>query len=251
MTSERGDGTKFRAISDELRRAILAGEYGPGDRLPGENTLMVEHGVARETARKALDVLKHEGLAVARRGSGVFVTDFKPLRRHGIARLSRQQWGSGRSIWEADTENRTLEVADLLVYRAACPVHVTHVLSLDPDAEVWVRSRVFVLDGKPVMSATSYLPADLVDGSPITEADTGPGGTYARLGDLGYPPVHFREEIRARMPLPDEAERLKLSAGVPVIALYRTAYSADGKAVELNEMTLDAASYILEYAFDA
>lgn len=31
----------------------------------------------------------------------------------------------------------------------------------------------------------------------------------------------------------------------------RTAFTADGRAVEVNEMILDSASYILEYDFDA
>ncbi|MFF1483989.1 hypothetical protein ACIGZH_07970 [Streptomyces sp. NPDC058319] len=30
-----------------------------------------------------------------------------------------------------------------------------------------------------------------------------------------------------------------------------SAYAAEGHAVEVNEMTLDAASYVLEYDFDA
>lgn len=81
--------------------------------------------------------------------------------------------------------------------------------------------------------------------------DTGPGGTYARLAELGHEPVHFREEIRSRMPSKDEAAELRVSAGTPVILVCRTAYAAEGHAVEVNEMTLDAASYVLEYDFDA
>ncbi|MDX3262227.1 UTRA domain-containing protein, partial [Streptomyces sp. MI02-2A] len=81
--------------------------------------------------------------------------------------------------------------------------------------------------------------------------DTGPGGTYARLAELGYKPVHFREEIRSRMPSKHEAAQLSISAGTPVILICRTAFADEGRPVEINEMTLDAASYILEYDFDA
>ncbi|MBH0247705.1 GntR family transcriptional regulator, partial [Streptomyces cavourensis] len=42
---------KYQRIADELRDAIQAGQYRPGDRLPGENDLMADHGVARMTAR--------------------------------------------------------------------------------------------------------------------------------------------------------------------------------------------------------
>lgn len=251
MATQRDGKTDARAIADELRRAILAGEYLPGDTLPGENALIAQYGVARETARKALATLKYEGLAVSRRGSGTVVASFKPIRRHSISRLSKEQWGGGRSIWDADTDGRELSLSDVQVYRTDAPDGIARVLSIETGAPVWVRSRVFVLDGKPVMKATSYLPAEIVDGSPITQENTGAGGTYARLKDLGFEPLNFREEVRARMPLPEEVNQLKLSTGVPVIDLYRTAYAKADRVVEVNEMTLDASSYILEYVFSS
>ncbi|GGS58861.1 hypothetical protein GCM10010238_55180 [Streptomyces griseoviridis] len=85
--------------------------------------------------------------------------------------------------------------------------------------------------------------------SAVTREDTGPGGAYARLAELGHEPVP--EEIRSRMPSRDEADRLRLAAGTPVVLVCRTAFTAEGRAVEVNEMTLDASSYVLEYDFDA
>ncbi|MGC0410495.1 GntR family transcriptional regulator [Streptomyces sp. SAI-195] len=242
---------KYQRIADTLREAIRSGEYGPGDRLPGENDLMAAHGVARMTARQALSVLRDEGVAEARKGAGVFVREFRPLRRRGIQRLARQQWGNGRSIWSTDIENRSLDVDQVTVSEEAAPDNVAAVLDLADEETVCVRRRRFVLDGKPVLLATSYLPASLVAGSAITQEDTGPGGMYARLSELGYKPVHFREEVRSRMPSQDEATQLGMSAGTPVILVCRTAFTAERRPVEINEMTLDAASYILEYDFDA
>ncbi|GHF04106.1 GntR family transcriptional regulator [Streptomyces griseoluteus] len=242
---------KYQRIADSLREAIQSGEYGPGDRLPGENDLMAAHGVARMTARQALSVLRDEGVAEARKGAGVFVRAFRPLRRRGIQRLSQQQWGSDRSIWSADIENRELEVDQVTVSEEAAPDRISAVLGLADDETVCVRRRRFVLDGKAVLLATSYLPSSVVAGPAITQEDTGPGGTYARLAELGYKPVHFREEIRSRMPSKDEAAQLSMSPGTPVIHICRTAFADEGRPVEINEMTLDAASYILEYDFDA
>ncbi|MET8702262.1 GntR family transcriptional regulator [Kitasatospora sp. NPDC058032] len=242
---------KYQRIADTLKAAIDAGEYRPGDRLPGENDLMDTYGVARMTARQALGVLQSEGIAEARRGAGVFVRDFRPLRRRGIQRLAQGQWGSGRSIWSADIDRRSLVVDQVTVTEQGAPEHVARVLGVDPGAPMCVRHRRFVLDGKPVLLSTSYLPAGLVSGTAITREDTGPGGTYARLAEIGAKPVHFREEVRSRMPSAEEATRLELSAGTPVILICRTAFADEGQVVELNEMTLDAASYVLEYDFDA
>lgn len=125
------------------------------------------------------------------------------LVRRGIPRLTREQWGSGRSVWEADLGGRDLVVDHVEVSEGAASENAARVLGLEVGERVWSRSRRFVLDGKPVLLPTSYLPAPLVEGSAITQPDTGPGGIYARLAELGYGPIHFREEIRSRMPLPE------------------------------------------------
>ncbi|MYQ50998.1 MULTISPECIES: GntR family transcriptional regulator [unclassified Streptomyces] len=242
---------KYQRIADALRDAIQAGRYGPGDRLPGENDLMAEHDVARMTARQALGVLQSEGIAESRRGAGVFVRSFRPLRRQGIKRLARSGWGEGCSVWATDAEDRTVVVDRVEVTEEPAPDRIAGVLGIEPGSAVCVRRRRFVLDGKPILLATSYLPASLVAGSAITREDTGPGGTYARLAELGHEPVHFREEIRSRMPSSAEAGELELSAGTPVMLICRTAFADEGRPVEVNEMTLDSASYILEYDFDA
>ncbi|KOU19437.1 GntR family transcriptional regulator [Streptomyces sp. WM6368] len=242
---------KYQRIADALRTAIRAGEYGPGDRLPGENDLMATYEVARMTARQALGVLQNEGLAEARKGAGVFVRAFRPLRRRGIQRLAHDQWGSGRSVWSTDTEDRELVVDQIDVREAEADGRVCDALGVPAGSRVWARSRRFVLDGKPVLFAVSHLPSDIVADSAVTQVDTGPGGTYARLAELGHAPVHFREEIRCRMPSADEAERLSLSMGTPVVQIVRTAFAEGGRVVEVNEMTLDSASYVLEYDFDA
>ncbi|MEU8520158.1 GntR family transcriptional regulator [Streptomyces sp. NBC_01216] len=248
---DSGRRPKYQRIADELRTAIQSGAFAPGDRLPGENDLMTTYEVARMTARQALSVLRNEGLAEARKGAGVFVRAFRPLRRRGIPRLAQEHWGMGRSVWSADIEDRALLVDQIEVSEATPGARAAAALGLRPDERVCVRSRRFVLDGKPVLLSVSYLPARLTRGTPIASPDTGPGGTYARLAELGHQPVHFREEIRCRMPTADESARLALGFGTPVILIGRTAFAADGVAVELNEMTLDSASYVLEYDFGA
>lgn len=249
---DTGRQPKYQRIAARLRAAIEAGEFGPGERLPGENDLMAEHGVARMTARQALGVLQVEGIVEARKGAGVFVRDFKPIRRRGIERLAHTQWGEGRSIWTTDAGDRELVVDSVEVGEEDAPAAVAGVLGLgDEGARVCVRRRRYVLDGKPVLLAASFLAADLVSGTAIARPDTGLGGIYARLEELGRNPVHFREEVRSRMPSGDEAERLALPTGVPVILIARTAFDATGVAVEVNNMVLDSSAYVLEFDFDA
>jgi GntR family transcriptional regulator len=246
-----GEQPKYQVIADALRAAILDGTYRPGDQLPGENQLMEDHKVARMTARHALSVVIGEGLAVPRTGSGVYVREFRPIVRDGIARLGGATWPSGRDIWSADAANRDLGVDQVVVGHAEASDHIRELLGLGEDTAVVRRSRRFVLDGKPVLLSVSWLPAGIAAGTAIEQENTGAGGTYARLAELGHAPVRFREDLRSRMPVGDEAERLSIPPGTPVVEITRTAFSADGTAVEVNEMTADAGSYIFRYDFAA
>ncbi|MFC9742957.1 GntR family transcriptional regulator [Streptomyces noursei] len=169
------------------------------------------------------------------------------LRRRGVQRLAREGWGAGRSVWSVDVGARELVVDQVAVTEEAAPAAVADVLGMASEEPVCVRRRRFVLDGKPVLWATSFLPAALVAGSAVVDEDTGPGGIYARLAELGSAPVHFREEVRSRMPSEGEVDRLRLGAGTPVIVIVRTAFADGGRAVEVNEMVLDSAAYVLEY----
>lgn len=94
--------------------------------------------------------------------------------------MAREQWESGRSVWDADLGGRDLVVDQVEAREGAAPGSAARVLDMGEGESAWIRSRRFVLDGKPVLLSTSYLPASLVAGSAITRQDTGPGGTYAR-----------------------------------------------------------------------
>ncbi len=59
-------------VAAKLRERIAAGELGP--RLPSQEELAEQFGVAPKTIQKALDILKAEGLVYARRGLGTYVT---------------------------------------------------------------------------------------------------------------------------------------------------------------------------------
>ena len=61
----------YRQLAADLRRRIAAGEYT--GRLPSEKDLAHEYEVAQGTVRKALGVLRDEGLIITNAGWGSFV----------------------------------------------------------------------------------------------------------------------------------------------------------------------------------
>jgi DNA-binding GntR family transcriptional regulator len=63
----------YLQVADVLRRAIAAGEFEPGAKLPGFDTVATKYGVARGTAKRAYETLQAERLIVIRHGQGSFV----------------------------------------------------------------------------------------------------------------------------------------------------------------------------------
>ncbi len=64
----------YLQVAGILRAAIESGELVPDRAIPSESRLMQEHGIARETARKAVRVLADEGLVYVVQGRGVYVS---------------------------------------------------------------------------------------------------------------------------------------------------------------------------------
>ena len=100
-------------------------------------------------------------------------------------------------------------------------------LQLDPGEQTLIRRRRMYANGEPMQLATSYIPWSLAEGTPMAERDTGPGGIYSRLADIGHAAVRFTEDVSGRMPTPEEAEFLRLTPPQPVFFLIRVAF--DGK----------------------
>lgn len=246
-------GTKrgYKEIADELRARIERGDYQPGQKIPSESEVMAEFDAGRETVTKALRLLKDLGLTVSSQGKPASVREFKPIRRSANERLSKEVWGAGTSMWSVDVRDAKPQVVNPRVERIEAAARIAEALGIRRGTPVILRRRHYALNGKPVLMADSYIPADLADGTPIAEVDTGGGGIYARLDDIGHGPVRFKEEVRARMPLRTEASLLRLDPGTPVICIVRSAFDAEGRIVEINEMTLDGGSYILDYVIDA
>ena len=247
------DTPLYRQIAEDLRHAIMGGRLEAGAALPSESSLMETYGSARGTVRQAVSLLKSEGLLEVVRGRGAFVRRRPPIRRLAHDRFSRSHRDRGESAFLAElrAQGQTPEVELIEVGEGKASPEVARRLGQRNGSKILVRRRRYFADGHPIELATSYLPWKLVDGSPITQPNPGPGGIYARLEEMGHELIGFTEEVTARMPLPDESKALLLSGGVPVLHLVRTAYTADRKPVEICDTVMAADSFILSYELPA
>lgn len=62
----------YLQVAQLLRQGIYSGAVKPGSQLESQNDMAADYGVSVDTARRALEVLREEGLIVTRRGTGSF-----------------------------------------------------------------------------------------------------------------------------------------------------------------------------------
>ncbi|MEV0625803.1 GntR family transcriptional regulator [Nonomuraea wenchangensis] len=74
MIEFRHDRPRWEQVAEVIRERIVAGTYRPGARVPSENDLMQEFGIARMTAHKVMRALREAGIVYTVRGLGSFVS---------------------------------------------------------------------------------------------------------------------------------------------------------------------------------
>jgi GntR family transcriptional regulator len=217
-----------RRIAAALRSAILGGELAPGALLPSERELARAYGTARNTARQAIAVLQAEGLVDARHGRGVFVRERRPLLRVAHDRYARRH--------REASHGPRMELTAIEVVSA--PGWVAGRLAIAEGERVLRRRNRYLAGEEPVQLAATYLPRRIANGTSLLQEVPAPGGIYAALEMLGHRLARIDEHVTARMPLPEEAEALGLTAGVPVIDLRHTGYDDGGLPIEVTHAVL-------------
>ena len=243
----------YRDIVDELRASILDGRLDAGARLPSENELAERYGTSRPTVRRAVALLKAEGLVSTEQGRGVFVRPKPHVRLLLSGEAFRRHRRAGRSGFNAQVEEQgqTPEQRLLEVASVQAPREVALRLGVEENELVVVRRRLFVVNGGPVALCDSYYPGDVADGTALAEPENIEGGAYGVIEDQSGP-IRRRlkrsvDDLVCRMPTPQEVEALKLAPGVPVVRILRTVYDSERRPVEVQDTVAAADKHDFRY----
>lgn len=240
-------------IADRLRSRIAEGVYANDGKLPSGPELREQFGVSLETVRKALDLLKAEGVIVGVTGKGVFVNERSVIERSSANRYTRSAWAAGTSAGQVDLGPRAPqhEVDMNQVAQEPATAEVAGRLGLEVGAPVIARRRRSLNDGTPFQYAVSYLPLFVVEGTSATELNPGPGGSWARIEEKGWRFNLIVEEVESRMPTGEEAQRLRSLRSSPIFVIHRVAFGTDASGVEAaldySVIEMPCASRILRY----
>lgn len=202
-----------------LEAAIASGSLPPGARLENEVSISERLSLSRPTVRRAIQELVDKGLLVRRRGIGTQVVHGSVARQIDLTSLHDDLARSGRVP--------STRVLDVTLAHAAPEIAAQ--LGLAPEARVLKIRRVRFADAAPIAVLENYLPDTFAD---ITAETLRTEGLYHALRDRGVTLRVARQRIGARRATVDEGQLLDIGRGAPVLTMDRTAYDADGAAVE-------------------
>jgi GntR family transcriptional regulator len=243
--------SQYRQLADLLRAAIERGEYAPGATLPSEDELSRRYQISRPTVNRALSILRGEGLVRVERGRGTIVREVPAIHRDAMARYERQarEHGGARGAFDAEIRARGMVPrSDVTVELVTPPPEVARALALpEGEANAIRRLRRMYADNVPVQLAPSYIQAEIAEGTPLAEADSGPGGIVSRFAELGLAEVRISESVRVRRATDEEQEFLRLEDDQAVIEIWHVGSTAEGRAVEVCVHSMPAYLWILDY----
>ena len=220
-------------VAAGIRNSLNSGEYKPGDTLPTEADLAGQYRVSRDTVRRALGKLTQQGLLTPGRGRlGRQVRTSRPLTFYAVrseaADRMTERRAKGVDAWVADAADQGRRAAqEISVAIDQASPEVAARLDIAEGELVVVRRRLRTIDGAPHNLNDTYYPRDIAEGTPIMHPADVQQGTIALMRDLGYEQVQYRDDLETRMPTLDEAERLSIPPGVPVLVQHRTGYTTE------------------------
>jgi GntR family transcriptional regulator len=234
--------TKIREVADDLRARILSGELPPGAQVPSEPELMQMYGYSRDTVRKAVALLLNEGLITNGQGRPRRVRRHAPLEMPFAQSESReraeQRREQGTDAWVTDvTEQGRGADQRLTVSIDDADAGIARRLGIAEGEPAVVRRHVRLVDGEPHNISHTYYALSLVEDTPIMYPRDIPQGVIRFMRDvMGIEQDSFLYEFEARMPTPDEAQVLRIPAGIPVMIQYTTGYEGE-RPVKLTVTT--------------
>jgi GntR family transcriptional regulator len=220
----------YRRIASDFREAIRRGRLRPGDRLPTEQEISERYGVSRNTVRLALAMLANEGAIASTPGRGTFVRERVMTTYHASWAESRDRMSSDQTDAyraELERQGRVPSYANFEMRIVEASPEFAQRLGVDEGDPLVCRSIERHVDGEPSSLQDSYYPMDIAQECGLLTPRDIPQGTIRTMASHGYVEIGYVDEITTRMPSPEEARKLDLGAGTPILEYIRTTFTED------------------------
>ena len=227
----------YARIEADLRRAIAAGEWCVGSRIPSEDALRQRYGVSRMTVRQALERMVVAGLLVKRQGVGTFVAKSK------IERVASRLLG-----FREDAVAHGLRPATQVLHGGfeAAGAEDANVLGLRPDATVFRVTRLRTTNDEPIgLNTITLTPAFAPVLADLDFSDSFYAGVARRLGvEVG----EAAQTVEAVHGDDGDARLLQVPPTAALLRVTRVTYLDDGRLLGLTRSLYRGDRYFLSLA---
>jgi GntR family transcriptional regulator len=235
---ERGPIPLHHQVFRDLKSALEANEWRPGERMPTERELAERYGCSLITVRHALSELVREGRIERTRGRGTYV--LQPRIDRDIA---------GAMSFSEEMQRRGLDPTTRVVSARIEPAGeaIAGSLGVAADAPVVYLERVRLGSGEPLLLEQARLPAERFPG--LLAFDLERRSLYDILSErYSTRIVRAREAVEPVVLKRREAELLDLPTRSLALQIDGVAFAADGSAVEAARSFVrgDRTRYYLE-----
>ncbi|MDX2214334.1 MAG: phosphonate metabolism transcriptional regulator PhnF [Oculatellaceae cyanobacterium bins.114] len=212
----------YLQIANELRRNIADAIYQLGDQLPTEAELSIRFGVNRHTLRRAIEILRNEGLVRIDRGRGTFVASAPITYPIG----KRVRYNEALKAQGLNVSRKVLYVAEIFADSS-----LVKRLELGLGDGVILLERLSLADERPISVSTSYFPSARF---PHFAEHCQSYHSISKLLQHEYGCDHIRRSTRisARTVQPKDAKLLELPLNAPILLTESVNVDQQGQVIE-------------------
>ncbi|GEB07066.1 GntR family transcriptional regulator [Levilactobacillus brevis] len=208
-------------IHNDIKRAIEAGKWAVGDRIPSERELSRNFDVSRMTLRQAIQTLVDEGILERQVGSGTYVANQKVQEKmSGVTSFTDLMLTQGKQ-----------PTSKTISYHVMNPsLSEAEKLKLNEDDQVLWMERIRYGDDVPICFEVATVPEKLVDGLSKKEVTS---SLYRALEDKKQlSPGKAQQTVSAMSASERIAEYLSIKRGDAILRLRQVTYLQDGTPFE-------------------
>ena len=211
----------YLQIADELRRNIEEAVFNVGDQLPTELELSKRFGVHRHTLRRAVDVLRQEGIVDVERGRGTFVVAPIALPIGKRVRFNE--------ALKAQSLSPTWQV--LRVVNINADPKLAKRLEIDLGSAVILFERLYLIDDLPINISSSHFPGQRFPGL-MALCETYHSVSKMLLNEYDCDHLRRSTRISARVARPRDTRLLKMPADSPILLSESINVDQTGTVIE-------------------
>lgn len=212
----------YLQLVDVIKGRVFSNSWRQGMKIPSENELAKEFNLSVGTVKKALDVLRQEGILFRRQGQGTFIAS--PDFSKSFIRFFRYGQTDGEP---SEVPGCRILSVDIIT----AGNKIAEILHLKVDDKVVKMKRVRSLQDIPFAVEDLYLPYERFKGIEKTSLDN--KLLYPIYSDAFSTPIVWVDEyLQPDIPDVETAKLLGIEKSTPVICIERIAHSYEDVPVE-------------------